>query len=249
MSKKKIIGECHLCGKIKPLSFEHIPPEKAFNDKRIKAYSFEQLIGNKKGYKTFQHGFGDYTLCELCNNNTGSWYARAYIDFVHHELQHIQGISDDEFSIYPLRVFKQILTMFFTVNYAKFREMYSWLSDYLLNKDDVNFLGGLKLYAYYVEDMRSTRISLGVVGILNTKTNQTACFSEFAYPPLGYILAYDDTVLDERLVDITFFSEYSYDQQATISLGIKALPIANTLFGEFRTAEEIERSNNEQSNS
>ncbi len=250
MSKKKIIGQCHLCGQTKPLSFEHIPPEKAFNDLRLKAYTFEQLIGNRSGSKTFQHGYGDYTLCECCNNNTGSWYGRAYVDFVYQAMENratkkfdIENGIINDFSIYPLRVFKQILTMFFTVNYPEFQNKYPWLRDYILNKENTCYLDSLKLFVYYVEDMQSVRISPGVLGTIDTETRITAMFSEFAYPPLGYILSYDDVVLDPRLVNITGFSNYKYDEKATFQLNVFPLPIANTFYGEFRTPEEIQRQN------
>src|SRR5215207_914300 len=37
-------GICHLCGQVKVLSFEHVPPEKAFNDKPAFLIPFEEAI-------------------------------------------------------------------------------------------------------------------------------------------------------------------------------------------------------------
>ena len=35
---KEIFGNCKLCGKYKKLTFEHVPPEKAFNSSAVKKF-------------------------------------------------------------------------------------------------------------------------------------------------------------------------------------------------------------------
>jgi hypothetical protein len=67
-------GVCHLCGQAGKLSFEHVPPEAAFNDQRVLESDIHRLLGSKdlindlenpRGrYK--QRGAGNYTLCESC---------------------------------------------------------------------------------------------------------------------------------------------------------------------------------------
>ena len=64
-------GICHICCNYKKLSYEHIPPRKAFNDIRVKY----------KG-KTLQRGLGGYTLCEDCNNKMGAYYLNEFVTFV-----------------------------------------------------------------------------------------------------------------------------------------------------------------------
>ncbi len=39
----KNYGKCHLCGKQSKLTFEHIPPQKAYNDKRVRAIAGETM--------------------------------------------------------------------------------------------------------------------------------------------------------------------------------------------------------------
>ena len=85
--KKEIIGQCCICGKTKKLTKEHVPPHKAFNSVRSHGLSGDNLINaiQDKKYKTTinQSGSCDYTLCAECNNNTGTWYANHYVEFVH----------------------------------------------------------------------------------------------------------------------------------------------------------------------
>ena len=70
-------GICHLCGTFGQLSFEHVPPRRAFNELKIKSFKFWDIYCSKKG-RDQQKGAGDYTLCNSCNNNTGSCYAESY---------------------------------------------------------------------------------------------------------------------------------------------------------------------------
>ena len=37
-------GMCKICGKFGPLSFEHVPPRAAFNDRRVIVLNFEEAI-------------------------------------------------------------------------------------------------------------------------------------------------------------------------------------------------------------
>lgn len=82
-------GVCKLCGELKPLTFEHVPPKHAFNSFPVMYYSFDEAIkimagadGRKpwdfEGLKGKKHqaGSGAYYLCRSCNSNTGSWYDR-----------------------------------------------------------------------------------------------------------------------------------------------------------------------------
>ncbi len=32
MSRKRLEGNCHICGRFGPLSYEHVPPRAAFNE-------------------------------------------------------------------------------------------------------------------------------------------------------------------------------------------------------------------------
>ena len=129
---KKEVGFCALCGTYGDLTYEHIPPKAAFNSAPAKMYTGTELL--KKGsnqmpwdvqgltYKSRQKGAGKFALCEGCNNKTGSWYGSAYQDMArrvskalqHPEIETSQGLEIKD--VYPLRFFKQIVSMFCSVN-------------------------------------------------------------------------------------------------------------------------------------
>jgi hypothetical protein len=79
-------GFCCICGVHGKLSFEHIPPEAAFNDRRVFEADINSLLNGKwspeeriEEGKYKQRGAGRYSLCGKCNSDTGSWYGSAYV--------------------------------------------------------------------------------------------------------------------------------------------------------------------------
>ena len=48
MARQEHTGICHICGEYKKLTYEHIPPEAAFNSQRRKMSTVEELMGNEK---------------------------------------------------------------------------------------------------------------------------------------------------------------------------------------------------------
>ncbi len=71
---------CRVCRRnVARLTFEHVPPRAAFNSERTRVYGLEHWLqrgerGELHGGRIEQRGAGDLTLCEDCNNKTGSWY-------------------------------------------------------------------------------------------------------------------------------------------------------------------------------
>lgn len=93
MARQEHTGICHICGEYKKLTYEHIPPEAAFNSQRRKMSTVKELMENKKDnrapwdieglkYKQFQQGTGFFTLCGECNSFTGAKYGVTYSDFI-----------------------------------------------------------------------------------------------------------------------------------------------------------------------
>lgn len=233
MSKREVIGTCHICGAHGPLTFEHVPPQKAFNDQPMILLGFDAWLHlgpfdelDKRGAR--QGGLGAHTLCGRCNNDMGGWYARAFIDWCkkgmavlersggHPRLVYAQDI-------YPLRVIKQIVAMFFSVNGPDFQsgEENAELVRFLKNKTATGIPDGLRFYAYYHAGGR-TRMNPAMV-IMDVEQQTQTLLSEIAFPPYGYVMTIDSPPPDERLVDITHFAFYRYDERAIVSLPLPLL--------------------------
>ena len=138
MARQEHTGICHICGEYKKLTYEHIPPEAAFNSQRRKMSTVKELMENKKDnrapwdieglkYKQFQQGTGFFTLCGECNSFTGAKYGVTYSDFIKAigaEILKIpkekrkQGLSFHVEQINLLAFFKQVISMFCSLNEA-----------------------------------------------------------------------------------------------------------------------------------
>lgn len=135
----KHFGKCALCGKKCELTYEHIPPKAAFNSRPSKMYSGEKLLldgdrlpWNVEGltYVSHQKGAGRYSLCQQCNNDTGTWYGDSYKEIAYviagaletWKNEPVQGIGIKE--IYGARFIKQVISMFCSVNTYNFLQGY-----------------------------------------------------------------------------------------------------------------------------
>ena len=81
----------------------------------------------------------------------------------------------------------------------------------------------------------------GGVGVLKFDTNstRTVLLSEITFPPFGYVMTIDDEPHEKRLVEITHFSRYGYNEFAVFPLQLPVLPTHLWFPGDYRTKEEI----------
>jgi hypothetical protein len=240
-------GLCHLCGTYGKLSYEHVPPKAAFNDRPLVAKAMDQLIKNAdmdqvKG-KIYQRGAGAYTLCPGCNNNTGSWYGRDYVNWVYNGM-HILRAANSAPSLYytfhvlPLRVIKQIICMFFSVNGHGFRTKNQYLERFVLNKSLRHLPDDVSIYTFYAAGRAARQSSVSSLLNLNAPDKNTV-FSEICFPPFGYIMAFGNPP-DVPLLDISYFARYGYDDYRALDLKLPVLPVVSYLPGDYRTQAELD---------
>ena len=198
MAHKPVWDICHICGLYKKLSFEHVPPEAAFNDRPVKEMRGEALSNanfDKITGKISQRGAGSYTLCESCNNNTGSWYGPAFVSWTYqamHILHATRGKASlyYTFHIFPLRVIKQIICMFFSANGPQFSDGHQDLVQFVLNKNATSIDPRYQIYAYFNTSGRSRQT--GITSTLNFDTHTLRVMSEtdFSDPRFQRVLAW-----------------------------------------------------------
>lgn len=237
MSKKlKILGACHICGEYGFLSFEHIPPRSAFNNYPVTLAKIDDLLSGEDldivtGTKQ-QRGAGDYTLCPRCNNNTGTWYGPAFIDWTYQAaliLSQTQGSPTlfYPYKIFPLRVIKQIICMFFSTNGERFREAQPELVKFVLDKNAKFIDPKINIYCFLNPSDRSRQT--GIAGILDINSHTSKIISEIAFPPIGYVMTMHSASPDEKLFDISFFANYGYDEWKEFGFKLPVLPIYSPL--------------------
>jgi hypothetical protein len=249
MSRKKRIGTCRICGFVGELSFEHVPPKSAYNNQRLFAYTFEKTHKIRNGEKVYadiqQGGAGSYTLCQRCNNFTGSYYASHFVEWCKNGFE-ILEMSNGNPSlitmnlIYPLRILKQIITMFFSMESGNWREFHSELERFVLNRDSKYLNPNYRFFIYYCsrnEDNVYRRNGMSALGDINKHT--FTVISEISHPPFGYVMTIDSQPDDSRLCEITNFANFGYNEFIHFSRKLSVLPTVTQFSGDYRTQEEV----------
>lgn len=244
---KPVFDICHLCGMHKRLSFEHVPPRAAFNQSPILRSGFEQVamsedLDDLKG-NIQQRGSGAHTLCEKCNNDTGAWYAAPYVKWAEQAMRLLLAARGQPslvypFHLYPLRVLKQVVCMFFSVNNAQFQTAHPELVRFVLNRESREFPPNVRVYAFYTfsNRMRSNAASASIQGF-GGDNSTLHVFSELAFPPFGFVMTLADTPPPQpHFADISGFAKFGYrDWRTGISMKMPVMSIYTGFPGDYRT--------------
>ena len=245
---------------MRELTEEHIPPKNAFNSSKVLILPFDEVIKSMaatnermpwetEGLKGSiqQGGHKKYCLCRECNNNTGSWYIRAYTDFantVHAMIKQEALAAGDSCSfmikeIYPLRVYKAMLTMMCDINNDCFGD--ESLRQFLMNKKNKNInTSKYSLYMYFVSPQMPRINSLSGMAILNNQ-NDFILVSEMSAYPIGFALYLDKPEhYDPVGINVDMFSEFDYDEKCGLQFyGVPYLDINSHMPIDYRSKDEI----------
>ena len=246
MTKKaKKEGFCSLCSKYEALTYEHVPPQAAYNKTRFIEYRLCDEVyktGNKGRIK--QGGIGEHTLCEQCNNDTGSWYGGEYVSWARscqdiinswQQLGQTQGRVTLH-QVYPLRFLKQVVTCFFSLVGGPGEAAFA-----TNNPDLVRFVQDsnkqalptwhffLDLYPFSKEKRTLLRrypiaAKMNVVrdGKSNIRPVEAHVFHEITHPP--FALTMTDDAKFFGATDITQFKQYGYGDCVDLELELRIVP-------------------------
>lgn len=235
-NKKRIppTGICCICGDYGRLTPEHIPPQKAFNKIAVKAYSLEGWHdeGDKKPALISQGGYKVVTLCKACNNNTGSHYAREYVEwaktfmFIVRDIESrpelFKGVEDIKVTlnnVYPLRFLKQAVVMMFSeVNdgNATFASNFPDLAEFVQNKEQTELNDAHRFHLRIQSSPQIRHWSIGAMGRFSIENGQLKLetsppITEMVHPPFAVVMTHGESFKDAT--DITdMFRQYGYDE-------------------------------------
>ena len=248
MGKKSIIGRCCICGENKKLTFEHIPPNKAFNSLNTKIITGDELtklISDKnrlpwetKGlkYKQMQKGVGLYSLCSQCNNLTGSYYGDSYVYLANvfhfiistHEMKTPGVVQVEIKNVYPLRFLKQVISMFCST-YDGFTKTFPKIKTFLLDKNNKELdRCRLKITMYLIENYTIQYSGFNCICYSDWSTRTLASLDTY---PFGFTLEIDPKDKFNGELDITNFIDYDYNECVNLKFSIPIYQ-KNTVFPE-----------------
>lgn len=224
----KNIDKCRLCCEIKELSFEHIPPESAFNStpvyfqKSIHLHDKNSYLYGKKIRSN--RGAGGFYLCESCNNKSGSWYGSDYAEFsklgmyVMTNRVYANKFICAEYPIKPLNVLKQILMMFVALESSGYLIKHSSLQKFLMERENRKMPDDLRVFAYFTSE-----ISLRNALSFSNMDGYMRKFGEISFKPFGFHIAVDSPPIDRPYCEITNFAEFKFNQKANMILPLQFL--------------------------
>lgn len=239
-NKKNIEGNCALCGEFKKLSFEHVPPAAAFNNKPIFVQNHEHLTDQSSyvyGKKMNSNkGLGGYTLCQTCNNTTGDWYARDFADFARQGMQIIRQTQGQNFitgiyKIKPLNVIKQILVMFMSADKSGYLQSQRDLVEFLLNKESIGVPERYGIHLY--SNLSAKKRMIGYTTVRNSKLGFQK-WSEINFQPFGYLLTDDSKPAHAHMLNITNFGNTNYGQELSVGISTAYLNVESEWIGTYK---------------
>ena len=127
-------GNCRLCSKFGHLTYEHVPPKVTFNKQtRFKIINYMDYLKKDNPFeksskgKIEQGGIGYYTLCSTCNSFLGTTYVPAYQRYSNTFIEFAKKKDLNAFELImhdftALKVLKQIVSTFFSLNDEKFSQ-------------------------------------------------------------------------------------------------------------------------------
>lgn len=245
-------GYCAICDAYGPLSFEHVPPRAAFNDKGVRFASFRDRLEasaklSRPKQRQLQRGQGAHTLCESCNNNTGAWYGSRFVAWCADAMETLDRTGGEPTIIqvrycYPLSILKQVLAMFCSVNEPRLASGHPSLTKFILDRHEQRLWPQLRVFTYY--NLVGERRYAPFAGRM--ASNGFTMISELSFPPLGYVLTLGGAPPpDRRLFEITWFKDHRYDEFRQIEMRMPLLETHAPLAGDYRSKRELERDTQE----
>lgn len=188
------------------LSYEHIPPAAAFNNKSTRVYRGAHalkksygLLGDSESLSSeeLQRGSGAYTLCIKCNSFTGSKYAVEFVKACRQAAsakcldgdRKFNGIDIGFSRINPLKFAKQVIAMFASINRPEFFDDQHELRRLVLNEleygIDVSKYG---LFMYLHHSTVAYNVGLSTQVMLDGSAIR---LSRLTTTPFGFVLVLD----------------------------------------------------------
>jgi hypothetical protein len=245
MAPPPVFGTCHLCGRVKRLTFEHLPARVAGNRDPTPIFGFDHWMARKEGLPILgvgmPRGHGKFTLCGECTSKTGNWYGAEYGVFVEQARNLLtQWLTAREADyrlepeirrvvferVMPLRFIKQVAAYALSLCDEGFAMASEDLRRFILDRSAT---GLPDAYRVYITLYRGPLIRFhGLDGRLDFVRGRADLACELAWPPLAYVLTVDSKPGFQPCGDVTHWGEIPFDRrmnvEADLEVGFGHLP-------------------------
>lgn len=227
----KNIHKCHICGKNPADSKEHIPPKSVWNigGVKLKHLYIDKTNNRLRHIETKSHdGFFVKTICNDCNKRNGHLYVDYFKDFYFQikDSPEITSVEDNLLislkNVYPLRVLKQIFSMFLSI--VPYEPTHKWdsIQEFVLNKDVNIPINTPRIFIYNNISKNKGRIvpfcAIGYYSIF-----KPIDISEISFPYLGIVYSFDKSDIFRKFEEITYWGNYDIEDNVNIVLNLPRL--------------------------
>ncbi len=239
---KEVTGQCRLCGFVRPLTKEHIPPQSALVSRNLRLWVYRGDAALDGGpAKQYQGGFSERVLCEECNNFCGREYVNDFADWSRWGIRMLRRTSRPPDTLHaenirPLRVIKQIVAMMLASSPAYFGEAHPELRRFVLAIDARGLSPRYRVYTYFSPGLTGRSTGPTKVWEHDSLLAQSV---EIAQPPFGYVLLFDGLIRDRRPTEITWFARCAADETRDITMPLAALPVLEAFPLDWRNQREM----------
>lgn len=219
-------SKCRVCASQPATTREHAPSKKAGNKGRMLhgRVNYEQSVVSGRMAWEVRPTQGNVfeSLCDSCNNNTGSWYNPAYVKFSGHceqfgKSEHTGRPCKVQVEVHPQRVLKQGLTSLLAVSQPGLTTKFPHLRDLVVGKEVKAALAPMRLWLYLRANRGGRSSGFGFWMSYDRKKGQL--IAEFSFWPLGWLLTFDDLPVDGA-VDVSAWSETDYHDKTVVDLTV-----------------------------
>jgi len=181
------------------------------------------------------------SLCQRCNNQTGSWYGSDYGEFAK---------AAAEFSVPPdcsgwftfhgrlIAVAKQALACICSTSGHGVAERCPIIRTLIRQNKLRCGSPPFKLWMYLLANPGGHQT--GVCAVMNLPRGGSRVVAEFSHWPIGWVLSWGDSAID-RLTDVTHWLDHDYCRPRTSSIRVSRLYSLTGYALDFRTPEQVLR--------
>ena len=245
-----VFGTCRLCSEDTDLSFEHVPPERAFNGTRARGFGIDDWVKNEgelpeTGGQISQRGlWRTHALRDRATTKPAAWYAAEYVRWAVGFWEKLDQIPQSEQKAmigvrnrFPLLFLKQACTMFFSANAPRSLAVrHEDLVRFVLNKESREFPPDIDVCLGLYRGPLA-RFS-GITGKLDIASGSAELLSEVAYPPFALRLIPNSGPAG-RFGSISHFSNYGFEDRAELSLEVVVGEGHTPFPGDYRTKDQV----------
>ena len=262
MPTKPLVGKCRLCGEMRRLTKEHIPPASADNRGRLLEHSLEEWFRRTDeeipGGRLRQGGMWGYTLCARCNNLTGTRYVPEYgrwvASAIHALARASVNVREVDRMASPVRgelglggqpsprpgaFVREVLAMMCSLSGPyDLAGRYPVIRRIVLEGASEGLPEGMSLGLSLVLPTQ-TRL-VGPTAVVDTASLSWEWVLEMAHPPLALLMVIATSRPRRHLFDLSRFTLAPPDEEIPVEARIE-MGFAHTIYpGDYRTAATLE---------